>query len=104
MSWTVVVRPEASDDVTQAADWYDERQEGLGDQFVEEVLRVYDALAINPHLNSRRDLRKNVRWRFPDRFPYRVVYEIIDAENVVVIAAVIHAAREDRHWQKRIQG
>ena len=54
MSWTVVVRPEAGDDVTEAAAWYDERQQGLGDEFVEEVLRVYDALAMNPYLNSRR--------------------------------------------------
>jgi len=100
MSWTVVVRPEAGDDVTEAADWYNERQPGLGDEFVEEVLRVYDALAINPYLNSRRHPRKNIRWRFPDRFPYRVVYEIIEAEKIVIVAGVIHAARHDRHWKK----
>jgi toxin ParE1/3/4 len=102
MSWTVVVRPEAGDDVMEVAAWYDQRQPGLGDEFVEEVLRVYDSLAINPHLNSRRHPRKNVRWRFPDRFPYRVIYEIIESEKTVVIAALIHAARHDRHWKERI--
>lgn len=61
MSCTVVVRPEAGDDVAQAAAWYDERQAGFGDQFVEAVLEVYDALAINPYLNSRRHAEKNVR-------------------------------------------
>jgi mRNA-degrading endonuclease RelE of RelBE toxin-antitoxin system len=31
-----------------------------------------------------------------------VIYEVIEAESTVVIAAVIHAARHDRHWQKRL--
>jgi len=102
MSWTVVVRPETGDDVREAAAWYDERQPGLGDQFVEEILRVYDSLAINPYLNSRRHPRKHIRWRFSDRFPYRVIYEIIEAENIVIVAGVIHAARHDQHWKKRL--
>jgi plasmid stabilization system protein ParE len=102
MSWTVVVRPEAGDDVTEAAAWYDQHQEGLGAQFVEAVIEVYDALAVNPHLNSRRHPRKNVRWRFPDRFPYRVVYEIFEAEQLVVVAGVIHAARHSRQWKQRL--
>jgi len=40
MSWQVVVRPEVAEDVTEAAAWYDSRCEGLGDEFVEEVLRA----------------------------------------------------------------
>lgn len=54
MSWRVLVRPEAGEDVEGAAAWYDNRRDGLGDEFVEEVLAVYDALAENPLLNSRR--------------------------------------------------
>ena len=102
MSWRVVVRPEAGADVLEAAAWYDARQPNLGDHFVEEVLRVYDALTINPFLNSRRHPRKDVRWRLPERFPYRVIYEVFEQENIVSVLAVIHAARDDRHWKKRL--
>jgi len=102
MSWHVVVRPEVADDITEAAAWYDSRREGLGDHFAEEVLRVFDALLANPFLNSRHHPRKNIRWRYPDRFPYRIIFEVIEAENAVVIAAVLHAARHHRHWQKRV--
>ena len=102
MSWTVVVRPETGDDLTEAADWYNEREPGLGDEFIDEILRVYDALAINPYLNSRRHPRKNIRWRYPDRFPYRVTYEVVEAKQLVIVAAVIHAARHDRHWKRRV--
>lgn len=102
MSWRVVVRPEAGEDVAEAAAWYDTRRAGLGDEFVEEVLRVFDSLVETPLLNCRRHPRKNIRWRYPERFPYRVIYEVLEADSTVVIAAVIHAARHDRHWQKRV--
>jgi plasmid stabilization system protein ParE len=102
MRWRVVVRAEAGDDVQEAAAWYDARRDGLGDEFVEEVLAVFDALAENPLLNSRRLPRKNFRWRYPERFPYRVIYEVQEAEKTVIVAAVLHAARHDREWRRRI--
>lgn len=43
MNWVVVTRPQAEDDVTEAADWYDTQRAGLGDEFVEEILAVFDA-------------------------------------------------------------
>jgi toxin ParE1/3/4 len=55
-------------------------------------------------LNSRRHPRKNIRWRYPERFPYRVIYEVIEADQMVIVAAVLHAARHDRHWQQRFAG
>ena len=101
MKWTVVARPQAKNDVLETADWYDRQQPGLGDEFIEEVVTVFDALAVNPHQYCRRHPIKNIRWRYPKRFPYRVIYEVIEEERLVVIAAVIHAARHDRVWRQR---
>ncbi|MCA1600454.1 MAG: type II toxin-antitoxin system RelE/ParE family toxin [Acidobacteria bacterium] len=95
-----MVRPEAGDDVVEAAAWYDERRVG-GAEFVEEVLRIFDAIAVNPLLTARRDPGKDIRWRYPERFPYRVIYEVLEEEQTVVVAAVLHAVRHDQHWQKR---
>jgi toxin ParE1/3/4 len=75
----------------------------LGAEFVEEIIQVWDALAENPLLNARRHPRKNIRWRYPERFPYRVIYEVLESEHLVVVAAVLHAARDDKHWRKRIE-
>jgi len=102
MSWRVVVRPEAGVDVAEAAAWYDSQQGGLGDEFREGVIQVLDSLVENPWLNSRRHPRKDIRWRYPDRFPYRIIYEVRELEKTVIVAAVLHAARDNRHWQKRI--
>ena len=54
MSWRVVFRPEVEHDVTDAATWYEARQPGLGTALVEEVIKIWDELAVNPLLNSRR--------------------------------------------------
>jgi plasmid stabilization system protein ParE len=102
MSWEVVARPQAEDDILDAADWYDTQRAGLGDEFIEEILGVFDAIAANPLLHCRRHPTKNIRWYYPNRFPYRVIYEVIEEKELVIIAAVIHAARHDRVWLRRV--
>ena len=102
MNWQVVSRPDAENDVVEIAAWYEERGQGLGDRFVEEFLAVLDELTINPFLVCRRHPSKNIRWRYPKSFPYRVIYEVVEQEATVVVAAVLHAARHDREWKKRV--
>lgn len=42
MSWKVVARPQAANDILEAANWYDAQRAGLGDEFIEEVINVFD--------------------------------------------------------------
>ena len=102
MNWRVEFRPEVEQDMADVAAWYDARQPGLGEEFVKEIIRVWDALGENPLLNCRRHPTRNIRWRYPDRFPYRVIYEVVESTQTVVVAAVLHAARHDREWQRRV--
>ena len=67
MTWQVFSRPEAANDVIEIAEWYDTRDEGLGDRFINEFLTVLDALS-RSLLHSRRHPRKNIRWRYPKSF------------------------------------
>ena len=102
MNWRVEFAPEVEQDVAEAADWYEIRQPGLGAKFVEEIIRVWDALKESPLLHSRRHPKKDIRWRYPERFPYRVIYEVDETKRIVKVAAVLHAARHDRQWRKRL--
>jgi plasmid stabilization system protein ParE len=102
VNWHVEFAPGVEHDVSEAADWYERRQAGLGAAFVEEIIQVWDELANNPTLGCRRHPTKNIHWRYPDRFPYRVIYEINEAQRSVKVAAVLHAARHARHWQRRV--
>jgi mRNA-degrading endonuclease RelE of RelBE toxin-antitoxin system len=45
---------------------------------------------------------RHVRWRLAKPFPYRVVYEVRESEQLVKVAAVLHSARHDRHWRRRL--
>lgn len=85
-----------------ATDWYEARQPGLGAQFVEEIIQVWDGLAENPLLHCRRHPTLNIRWCYPEHFPYRVIFELDESRHIVRVAAVLHAARHDREWQKRL--
>jgi toxin ParE1/3/4 len=102
VNWRLQIAVEVENDVLEAAGWYESRQSGLGAQFTEEIIQVWSALAENPLLHCRRHPTKNVRWRYPNSFPYRVIYEVDEVNRIVRIAAVLHAARHERHWQKRI--
>ena len=101
MNWRVVSRPETENDVIEIAAWYNSRGEGLGDRFIA-VLSVLDELELNPLLHCRRHPCKNIRWRYPRTFPYRIIYEVLHEERTVVVAAVLHAARHDREWKRRV--
>ena len=102
MKWRVEFRPEVERDMAEAAAWYEARNSGLGLEFVEETISVWTALALNPLLNCRRHPTKNIRWRYPERFPYRIIYEVDESQQTVLVVAVLHAARHDSRWRKRL--
>lgn len=102
MSWLIEFRPEIADDVEEAARWYEFREAGLGGEFVEEVIQVWERILQNPLTGSRRHRDVDIRWRYPERFPYRVVYRIDEGAESVLVIAVLHAARQEQGWEDRI--
>jgi mRNA-degrading endonuclease RelE of RelBE toxin-antitoxin system len=62
-----------------------------------------ESLEQNPLSSSRRDDLRNIRWRYADHFPYRIVYQVLEEENVVIVVAVLHAARQQVDWKKRLE-
>ncbi|MFT3990488.1 MAG: type II toxin-antitoxin system RelE/ParE family toxin [Luteolibacter sp.] len=103
MNWLVEFRPEVYEDVTIAADWYEQREPGLGSDFVEEIIQTWEEIGKNPWLGSKRHARLEVRWRYPHRFPYRVIYKIDETKQMVLLITVLHAARDERNWLKRVE-
>lgn len=100
MSWQLAVRPAAQEDITNAADWYENQCRGLGTAFIRAVRTAIAPLSENPERYPLRNRRRQVRWFYPHRFPYRIVY-LVSADTVTIVA-VIHAARHDREWSKRL--
>lgn len=96
MTFDVRIRPEAEQDMTEAASWYEQHQRGLGQDFLDEALAVFMRLAESPfgyelvHRSARRALLR--------RFPFAVFYTF---EEDVVILGVLHGSRHPRHWMRR---
>ena len=95
MSRRLIVRTEAEADITEAALWYDEREAGLGLDLTLEVRAAIQRALENPLLYLLLRRRPEVRRVLSRRFPYRVFFIVRD--DAIVVFAVIHAARHDRH-------
>lgn len=100
MSRRVIVRPEAEADITEAALWYDDREAGLGLELTLEVRAAIRRALENPLLHLLLRRHPEVRRVLARRFPYRIFF--IVREDAIVVFAVIHAARHDRHWRERL--
>ena len=62
MSFRLDIREDALADIEDAADWYEERQQGLGAEFVRAVCLTINTLPANPLIHRLRDRRRHVRW------------------------------------------
>jgi plasmid stabilization system protein ParE len=97
VSHGLVVRPEALEEIADAAAWYDGRATGLSADF----LRALDSTLASVRRNPRQYpvIRNDLRRALLRRFPYSVVYTATDEEIVVVARA--HWRQDPRHWYKR---
>jgi plasmid stabilization system protein ParE len=97
VSSAVCVRPEARNDIEQAAAWYERQRKGPGEAFLDEVLDTFDRIAEDPRLYPV--MHRQTRRAVVHRFPFGVFYQI--EEDAVVVLAVIHGSRDPRAWQQR---
>lgn len=93
----VIFRPEAEEDLLAAYGWYQEKQAGLGEEFLRCVEAVLHQISRYPEANAC--VHREIRRGLTRRFPYGVFY-IIEAEKAIVLA-VFHASRNPRAWRRR---
>jgi plasmid stabilization system protein ParE len=94
----VVSHPEADQELEAAAVWYEERQPGLGDAFIDQFERTLRRIVAEPERwrKIRGDNRKlNFR-----RFPYAIVYSV--RADAIYIKAVMHLHRRPFYWKGRV--
>ena len=97
MTVEVRLRPEAEQDVAEAARWYEANEPGLGAEFVDQVQATLNTIAEQPSAFTA--VHKTVRRALVKRFPFGVFYTT-DKDGLVVIA-VLHGSRHPRAWKER---
>jgi len=90
MSWTLLVRAKAEQDMWSARDWYEDKRIGLGNEFLDELAEAMRRLELNPERQPfyYRQFRRVLLCRFP----YKIFYQII-GERVVVFR-VLHSKQD----------
>ena len=94
MTRTLVVGPKAENEIEEAARWYEERETGLGQAFVDEVLRALEVVGEAP--DTFPFLRDPYRRFLLDRFPYAIIYKV--TARRVYVRAVAHGKRRPGYW------
>lgn len=93
----LVLRPFVERDLDEAASWYEERQPGLRETFLEAVESTLSRIRENPGLYPTVHLE--IRRAPLRRFPYGVFFTLIGDE--IHVLAVAHDARHPSVWRRR---
>jgi plasmid stabilization system protein ParE len=89
----------AQQEVDEAFVWFDERTEGRGVEFLDELDRV--VRLVNAYPLASVEIEPEIRRCLFARFPYSLIDGIED-ETIIVIA-VAHARRSPRYWVDRLE-
>ncbi len=95
---TFSFQPEAESEFVAAQDFYDEREFGLGKDFLEEVHETIGRIVSFPNSWPRSSHR--TRRCLCNRFPYSVIYRHTETE--LTIYAVAHQKRKPGYWRNRL--
>lgn len=103
MAFTVSIKQEAHDDTIEAYNYYEEKQHGLGERFLQSLSKKYQELAEHPTFYSYidEDTLKILRDVRIDQFPYVIVYEINDKD--VIVYAVHNTYKHPKNKLRKIR-
>jgi plasmid stabilization system protein ParE len=85
-------------DLTEAAEYYDQQQSGLGRDFLDAVARTEVFIRQNPEFSAFYE--KPVRSHRVQPFSYRLLYR--EFPDRIQIVAVMHSSRRPDYWKNRI--
>jgi plasmid stabilization system protein ParE len=88
----------AQQEVDQAVAWFEERAEGKGVDFLDELDRIVRLIKAYPLAATQID--QEIRRRLFARFPYSLIYGI--DHNTIVVIAVAHSRRAPHYWVDRL--
>jgi hypothetical protein len=93
----VVSHPEVDEELEAAALWYEDRQAGLGDDFLHEFARTVHRIVAEPE--RWRKVGDDHRKLNFHRFPFAIIYRV--QAGVIYVQAVMHLHRRPFYWKGR---
>jgi len=91
------IRLEAEAEISEAFRWYEDKNEGLGSEFMRALDAGLSYIQRNP--TAYPIVHKQMRRALLRRFPYSVNY-LLEGDKIIVLAC-FHASRDPKQWKKR---
>jgi hypothetical protein len=95
MNYTYQVHPLVGKDFDEGYIWYEEKQKGLGERFINAVDKTIKQILQNPEVYGSRS-KKSFREAQVDRFPYLVVFKISKRKKEIYITSIHHTKKHPR--------
>jgi len=95
--YKLIIKPFAEEDAKDAANWYNEKREGLGNEFLLALEAALNAIQRNP--NHYQGVYKGLKRALTVRFPYGIFFTV--EEDFIYILAIVHTSRSPKIWKKR---
>jgi plasmid stabilization system protein ParE len=98
MSKSLIILPQAEKDIKEAYDWYQERELGLGEEFLRCIDASIQTIARNPEIYVF--AHEKYRRALVRRFPYAIFYEYF--EETITVYAVFHCSQDSKKWRNHL--
>jgi plasmid stabilization system protein ParE len=94
LTFRAIISTRAEKKIEDAWAWYEDRQVGLGDRFIKEVVGQIRQVELYPETYAAR--YKTFREASVPIFPYILIYKINKTQKLVYILSVFHAKRNPK--------
>lgn len=95
IAYSVIISHRAEKEIIDSWNWYEERQRGLGDRFIAELLHKTSLIQKHPETYTIK--HKAYREAPLTVFPVVIIYRINTTKKSIRITSVFHTARNFRN-------
>ena len=95
MSYACRFHPLTKQDFDKAYTWYENKQNGLGERFLNAVRQEMEKIILHPEVFGSR-INKKFREVQTAVFPYIIVYKINKRKKEIYISSIHHAKKHPR--------
>jgi len=101
MAFSYKLHEKAHEEYISAYEWYEIKQQGLGDKFMIAVEKRLEQISHRPEYYSF--LQGRYRQVKVEGFPFVILYEFFKRQELIHIAAIYHVKRNPRRKYRRKQ-
>lgn len=101
MTFNLIIKEEAAEEIESAFNYYEEKSNGLGLRFINDLEYHLNLIQQNPHHYSFFLKQKKFRSSNLENFPFSIIYEVTDAE--VAVYSVHNHYKDPGNLFKKLQ-